>query len=566
MKSSFVKLFVIASMTLLGYSYFLDEYFLFVKGAGNLYERGKWGAIGIYCIVSLAIFLSVFICAFLANDLVRILFGLTFVVNVAILILYREITGASHEWLSREYIGILDLLWTEYPLALDFVRGHKPEFLCATLIALLVGAAICAPPSRKFRLQGWWTYVPIVSLTAACVTMVYTNGGLSHNFPLTATLTAKIAFGALSRETKDPFEGHRAGPPLKPAVVELKRGRPGGPAFRKIVFIMDESIRGDFTSLGNPAIDTTPSLSSYAHIANFGIATSAHNCSTISRYILRYGIRPEQLPQAIQGGLNVGGPTIWQYAKRVGLKTIHIDAWGGIYGGLHSGMTIPEYRMVDQAIPVKVKPRYLSDLQVAKELIEALADPTPSFIYVDKYGAHPPYDEKFPSEEGRFSFEGEEDSVGRTFRLYKNAVSWSVDGFFQKLLAKADLSDILVIYTADHGQNLLVDGDYRQTHCSSGRNISRWEAFVPLFSITSNSDWITRLKRTAEKKAHHASHFEIFPTLLLAFGYDEDAVRAKYGVSLLDDTRIGRRFLVGSPRASLRWIVTDDAPLLDAAR
>jgi hypothetical protein len=73
---------------------------------------------------------------------------------------------------------------------------------------------------------------------------------------------------------------------------------------------MDESVRGDYTTLGHMEIDTTPFLASYGPtLANFGVAVSAHNCSTMSRYMLRYGVRPEELPWVIQQrGLNLYGP------------------------------------------------------------------------------------------------------------------------------------------------------------------------------------------------------------------------------------------------------------------
>jgi hypothetical protein len=77
---------------------------------------------------------------------------------------------------------------------------------------------------------------------------------------------------------------------------------------------------------------------------------------------------------------------------------------------------------------------------------------------------------------------------------------------------------------------------------------------VPLFSITANQDWTTRLKAAVKLETNLSSHFDIFPTLLISFGYNEQAVRAKYGPSLLEPADRGRRFLVGFDKNNLRWI------------
>src|SRR5262249_30108858 len=147
------------------------------------------------------------------------------------------------------------------------------------------------------------------------------------------------------------------------------------------------------------------------------------------------------------------------------------------------------------------------------------------------FGAHFPYDDKYPVEDARFPMIGGDDRE-RLISSYKNAVAWSVDEFFRVLLPATDLSNTLIIYTSDHGQNLL-DNGYKVTHCSTDGHIARGEGLVPLFAITLKSDWVKRLNDSAQRGASQFSHFEIFPTLLSAFGYDEQATEAKYGPSLL---------------------------------
>jgi glucan phosphoethanolaminetransferase (alkaline phosphatase superfamily) len=130
---------------------------------------------------------------------------------------------------------------------------------------------------------------------------------------------------------------------------------------------------------------------------------------------------------------------------------VYIDGFGGGYSSLHSGMSVTENKLIDQTTSVRGDPKYLRDFFVAKKLTEALAEPEPAFIYVDKFGVHIPYENKYPPDHARFPVISD-DSRQKLIGLYKNAVGWSVDEFFSFLLSSADLSDTLIVYTSDHGQ------------------------------------------------------------------------------------------------------------------
>jgi hypothetical protein len=73
------------------------------------------------------------------------------------------------------------------------------------------------------------------------------------------------------------------------------------------------------------------------------------------------------------------------------------------------------------------------------------------------------------------------------------------------------------------------------------------EERVPLFAITEVPYWEQHLAKGATGGFDHFSHFEVFPTLLLAMGYDADWVNRVYGPSLLDSPSPDRKFMIGSP-------------------
>lgn len=210
---------------------------------------------------------------------------------------------------------------------------------------------------------------------------------------------------------------------------------PSRPAsrFRKIVLIVDESVRGDFLSLNTPSIDTTPFLAAESHeIFNFGIASSLSNCSLQSRTMLRHGFRVKDIDANWHG--HVARPTIWQYARTAAFRTVHINSFGTPVA-LVNGMGAEERSYIDERMVVEQQPAYLRYSVVASKLRELLRDPTPMFIFVEKYGVHVPYDRMYPATENVFSADRSLpfslSNRAELVRHYSNAVRWSVDGFFR---------------------------------------------------------------------------------------------------------------------------------------
>jgi glucan phosphoethanolaminetransferase (alkaline phosphatase superfamily) len=315
--------------------------------------------------------------------------------------------------------------------------------------------------------------------------------------------------------------------------------------FKRIIMIMDESVSGDFLSLNDQELDTTPFLNSESKLINFGVAISGANCSITSRTIFRYGMRSVHLPE--KWDEEAKRPLIWQYARHAGYRTVHID---GMAGPLYfsNGFSIKEKNLIDTKIGVLDNPEYIRDNKIADTVLALLADDAPIFLMVDKHGVHVPYELRYPRHGGA------DDNEDRLHH-YKRAITWSVDGFFRRLMSGLNLSDTLVVYTSDHGQDL----QRALTHCST-TNVRPVEARVPLFAATGDPSFERRLRHGAQLGFNRMSHFEIFPTLLIAMGYDEKWVNEVYGPSLIDDEaeHSARSFIVGDPYIDSRVIAADE--------
>jgi lipid A ethanolaminephosphotransferase len=269
-------------------------------------------------------------------------------------------------------------------------------------------------------------------------------------------------------------------------------------------------------------------------------------------------MRQSDLPNGWREGLN--RPTFWEFAHKAGYKTVHLDAWGGPIS-LGSEISLAERTLIDSNININKTAGYLRDQLLADELLHVLKEEGPAFIYVDKFGIHFPYSDKYPPDfhtlstplsDNVSSVVSDDMFAGKHALVqYSNAIAWSVDEFFRKLLPAVDLHKTLIVYTSDHGQSLLPG---RFPHCSTTPTVPLAEADVPLFAITSEPDFEQRLEQGAARGFGQFSHFEVFPTLLLALGYDASWVKETYGPSLLDLPSPDKKFMIGSPKFQTRMI------------
>lgn len=313
-----------------------------------------------------------------------------------------------------------------------------------------------------------------------------------------------------------------------------------------IVLIIDESISGNYLDINAPfgVHSNLKAPRPGVDIFNYGYAASIANCSADTNITLRYGgTRADYMR------INSTMPSIWQYAKKAGLRTVYIDAQR-TGGNLQNLMNDTEKRDIDEFVQFGQTSVRDRDMAAAAKLIELLNDDKAQLVVLNKVGAHFPVHDKYPdafmayrptlprgqfvevAETGkRDGFDGQPDDWVLYRNAYKNTLLWNVGEFFSRVFAQANLNNALLIYTSDHGQDLHERGNPGlNTHC--GGDPVEEEGLVPLVVIQGSGlktlDWQAQLVGNKDR----SSHYNIFPTLLQLMGYDLAGVEAVYGKPL----------------------------------
>lgn len=489
----------------------------------NFIEFRKYFAFTVFSGTWFAAIVAIFYVAFTPAKLTRIIWALLIATSTLCGTLYFEIAEERLTYNSVEVLWNSFRMYSDSGDLGDMVYLYGKQISKALLNSIILALAIGFTPLH-FHALNWriLKLLPSIPYLLIIGIIYYSAGGLEletagmpsqfYNLSLATIFTANSADVPIKREVKIPLTEKSLA--------------------HHIVVIVDESIRGDFIDL-NTNRNTTPFLVSQdSLIANFGLSVSGSNCSNASNAILRLGANPEKLGrQKI-----LENPSVWKYAQKAGFETTYMFAYNGP-ANYDNYMNQAEFELIDHYffIDSEIKPE-LWDNELAKNLIEVLKSPTPQFIYINKRGSHFPYATAYPEEETVFEPCMNANEVVSTRELllntYKNAIRWTVDGFFEKLIPEIDLKKTLLIYTSDHGQNLMDDGKY-VTHC---RRISPTlnEAISPLFVMTQNVELLQKFRRTADSNYNKTSHFQVFPTVLAVFGYDEKPVKAIYYQNLFE--------------------------------
>jgi len=317
------------------------------------------------------------------------------------------------------------------------------------------------------------------------------------------------------------------------------------PPDKNIVFIVDESIRGDHLSLNGYMRPTTPyleALQSQGLLYNWRDSASGATASTNSNTLLLTGVY--QLPDEAQQTRKA--PTIFAYAKAMGYHTIYLD----LQMNRRWLMSESDFKLVDEWHTVQeflAGGEYQVDMIAAQWLYDKLRAAPGNFVWINKAGAHFPYLERIPPgdatwqpvlTDGRYY---PADQV-RLVNTYDNILNYNLEHFFRALARPETLKNTTFIYTSDHGQTL---SEHGETWPQTGP--TRNEARAPILIIQAaplNVD--TRYK---------ASHQNLFATLLDMMGLPQEYRRYPYAVSLLKATASlsrPRYYVVGDLTSRLR--------------
>jgi lipid A ethanolaminephosphotransferase len=308
---------------------------------------------------------------------------------------------------------------------------------------------------------------------------------------------------------------------------------PVAPGVPNIIMLVDESIRPDYLDL-TPGNQSTPHLAALApKFVNFGPAVSGGDCSHYSNAILRFAASRRDLVTSVRSN-----PTLWQYAKRAGYRTVFIDAQAGVNknpGLLQNFMSPGEKADIDGFYTITDVDSAHADYRLIDIMAEELKRPEPVFIYANKNGAHFPYDRAYPAAEALYHpslTEAGAETVESHIASYRNAISWSVDRFMTVLFERANLSHTAMIYTSDHGQ-VLDPG--KLSHCAVDNPDLRM-GIVPLLVHTDLREWRDRFAEGARRNYGKASHFQIAPALLALMGFGAADIATEYDETLFAET------------------------------
>jgi glucan phosphoethanolaminetransferase (alkaline phosphatase superfamily) len=401
------------------------------------------------------------------------------------------------------------------------------------------------PGLLKLNISKYYYLVPISAAILTPIGLQYSHG-LFDRYPSFFRIPSMLAYASQSRV----YDGERS---------EVAYNGPLDAQVEKIVLIVDESIRADILKINGYNKDTTPYLRSLDNgILNFGLAASSSNCSHYSNLILRTGLKKEEIPDHNQ--ITLKQPSIWQFTRKAGFYNVYLDAQSAEeWTNYQNFMNAHEVSFIDEIHRTRQKVAYESDGVARDKLIDLLKQPGKTFIMLNKYGIHFPYFRSYPADYNIFTptlEQGEPmNDREKSLNSFMNGIRWSVDDWFKGLLSKSgDFKPYVIIYTSDHGQNIVDDGTLA-THCRPRAN--RFEGIVPMIVFSNDTAILNRFKTTQMPSYDKTNHFQIFPTLISLAGYKNSWVKSHYGSSLNQPPGTVTEFYVGDlhGRGSVRnWV------------
>ena len=510
-----------------------------------LYMSSRWFTLVFYLGMWATSFIALFIAAFQPNKYVRLIWAVLLSVSATTAYIYASISGSD--------LSVFDALslWAARHEAGRAFEFYKSGIIGSAIVFIASFAIIALPPAPKNRWVSlglkWLAWTPVMPVLLIAAIIFIKEGGGSQAMP---SQFQPLAIGLV---TAVKVTGHELPARQKVTLKSNKKQR-----LKNVVMLVDESVRPDYFNwkIGNKV---TPNLALNANkIVNFGNAASGGNCSSYSNALLRFGGTQKDMVKSM-----ASNPTIWQYAKAAGYRTVYIDGQSGINknpGLLQNFMTVPETENIDRFVRFKNIPNPQLDFKLLEVIKKELAGDVPVFIYANKNGAHFPYDEGYPKSETVYQptvTQQGQDNVKTRVNSYLNVIRWSVDRFFKVFFQEIDLKKTAVIYTSDHGQAVY---NGRLTHCSVDNPDPR-EGLVPLFVLAPEGALKQKLTASAKLNFAKSSHFMIRPTVLMLMGYNQQEIAKLYGPSLLEPAPENPKFtsgdIFGVFAKQVRWTPID---------
>lgn len=478
----------------------------------------------------IALTVALFMTAYIRQTLIRHVFALTMFVSAVFFDVYTRVTA---DYLT--YSSFVSLVYSGGFIQ-EAAYQYRDAIISGVVGGLLLLFGIGLKPRRRMPLPGaLLVAAPVLGVLLLSAVLFVRAGEGARGLPIMYTPLAYLnlfTYEAL----------HNTVGPREPVSLARNDAPPG----HDIVLVIDESISGNYLDINAPfgvhsnLKEPRPGVA----IFNYGYAASIANCSADTNITLRYGgTRADYMR------INSTMPSIWQYAKKAGLRTVYIDAQR-TGGNLQNLMNEAEKKDIDEFVQFDQTSVRDRDMAAAAKLIDLLNDGKPELVVINKVGAHFPVHDKYPDAfmayrptlpRGQFveiadtgkrdGFNGQPDDWLLYRNAYKNTLLWNVGEFFSRVFAQADMSNALLIYTSDHGQDLHERGNPGlNTHC--GGDPVEEEGLVPLVVIQGDQlrtlDWPKALAANKDR----SSHYNIFPTLLQLMGYDLAGIEAVYGKPL----------------------------------
>jgi hypothetical protein len=271
---------------------------------------------------------SLIVVSLIENKFIRVFWGGVFSLSLFSYLTFVQIMGYAPTFVDAK------VLFIETGQINAAVLTYWSELIIPLILSAIFFNVVVFPAKSSSLFKKSWVSIltipfPLIPLMMISGMLVLKGGGAAVGMLggmfLPASYFASISYESITQKDTPRKE------------VNLTANIP---LIKNIILIVDESISGDFISLDTQKSITPVLIKNRELINDFGIASSAHNCSSYSNATLRWGITPSNIKQALSL------PTIWQYAKLSGYKTTYIDSQKqpGTYGNF---MDINEASHID---------------------------------------------------------------------------------------------------------------------------------------------------------------------------------------------------------------------------